>query len=198
MATATGLTMIKEFEYRDDTNERWSNKYWFTGTVPANDTEWRALFDQLAVQEKTLYAPTTTIVGGYGYNDTAADANSVWTVDLEILGETVPGTLLNTQGNPCAGDQAGLIQWRTSRKSSRGKWIYLRKFMHGGFVNSTDPDRISPAAITAYTAFATLLGGGSFAGGRVIRSAAQDEALIGQVISPWVTTRTLKRRGKRP
>jgi hypothetical protein len=39
---------------------------------------------------------------------------------------------------------------------------------------------------------------GTFISGRKIRSQAQDETIISHQVSPWITTRTLKRRGKRP
>lgn len=198
MAAATGLVVIKKFQYRDDPNETWSNKYWFTGPVPGPSTEWRSLFDALVSHEKKLYPASVTVIGGYGYDDSSDGAQAIWGVDLEALGQTVAGVLPPSPGMGLAGDQAAMIQWKTSRKNSRGKWIYLRKYFHGGHNDSTNPDIVSAAFHTELQAFADLLAVGDATWTRKIRSAAQDEVLQTHEASWNVTTRTLKRRGKRP
>lgn len=198
MASVCGLVVIKEMAYRDNPNEQWSNKYWLTGTPPDDPNEWKALFDQLVADEVALYSPSSKVVGGIGYDDNTENANSVWAVDLTALGAEVPGQLVVAQSEAMAGDQAGLVQWRTSRKSTRGKWIYLRKYFHHGGTGGASGDTITTATQAAYDHFAVLLLQGSAAHGRRIRSQFFDEVLQNKVISPWVTTRTLKRRGKRP
>ena len=200
MVAATGIVIIKKFTYRGDPNEEFSNKYWLTGDPPGPSSEWAGLFDVLVAQEKACYVPQVHVVGGYGYNDNTPGAQSIWSVDLEALGTTVPGTLTAAQGFTYAGDQAGMLEWQTDRKNSRGKWVYLRKYFHGGITHYTNVDEIAPEAVTAYETLGTHLRDGTIpqAVGRKIRSQKQDENLQSMHASKWITTRTLKRRGKRP
>jgi hypothetical protein len=198
MAIATGLVLIKRFTYRDDPGEEWSNKYWLTGSPPATATAWRALFDELVALEKQCYPASVHVVGGYAYDDNTPGANSVWSVDLTALAQEVPGTLSTAVGSRMSGDQAGLVEWQTNRKNTRGKWIYLRKYFHSGMLSSIDHDEVEPTTITQYTDFATRLSNGGWPGGRIIRSQKQDEVLQTYRVPKYVTTRTLHRRGKRP
>lgn len=197
MAEATGLTVTKSMAYRG-VPETWSNKYWLTGLPPQSVSGWNTLWSQLTIEESKLYGAAVTIVEGYGYADNAEGAHAVWSTDQFVGWVPVPGTLTVAAGNRMAGDQAGMVEWRTSRKNTRGKWIYLRKYFHGGEVDAADADRVSLPQLTAYDGFATKLFDGSWTGGRRIRSQKQDETLLAPFPSPLVTTRTLKRRGKRP
>ena len=198
MAATTGLVIIKKFTYRGDNTEQWSNRYWFQGAPPGPSSAWESLFEQLVAVERACYTPGTSVIGGYGYDDNTDGAHAIWSIDLESTSETLPGTLVVTPGNQMAGDQAGMIEWQTQRKNSRGKWIYLRKYFHGGGTNPTDPDRIGPETQAAYDVLVQKLRDGSWSSGRIIRSQKQDETFNWASSSPFVTTRTLKRRGKRP
>lgn len=197
MATAVGLVIVKRFDYRGDPNEEWSNKYWLTGPVPADFTAWKVLADGLIAEEKTCYSAQTRVTRVYGYDDNATDANSVWSYDYGLAAEEIPGTLVSAAGIRFAGDQAGRSYWKTARKTERGKWVYLSKFFHDGFVNAVDTDAVSTETVAAYNAFALGLADGTF-NNRMIRSQAQEEQLQNWGADQWVTTRTLKRRGKRP
>src|SRR4051812_20583291 len=101
VSTACGVTVVKRFTYRGDANEEYSNTYWFTQAPPSDATAWRALFDALVLQEKTLYPSSVNVVRGYGYNDDTGHksgdegdvAPAVFTVDLTVAPNTiVPGT----------------------------------------------------------------------------------------------------------
>lgn len=198
MASATGFVVVKQFEYRDDPAEQWTNKYWLSGPPPGPSSEWRILFDQLVNIEKNVYTSRTKVVGGYGYNDNSDTAVATWGVDLTALGQEVSGTLPRLPGNDFAGDQAGIINWKTERKSTRGKWIYLRKYFHDGQVSPTDSDALSTETIAAYDTFAGHLELGDWAGARTLQSQRGPEVITFSGSTGWVTTRTLKRRGKRP
>lgn len=197
MASVTGIVVTKQFEYRGNDKEEWSNKYWLTGSPPTTPTAWNTLFTQLATAEAACYSSGTKVVGGYAYDDNTPGANSVWSVDWRDTASVIPGTLVGTEGNNMAGDQAGFIEWLTSRKTSDGKWIYLRKYFHDGFISTTDADAIDNSTLAAYQVFMNELFTGSNAMGRRVRSQGVDDVLQGQKASPWVTTRTLKRRGKK-
>src|SRR5438874_390034 len=120
MAAACGIVINKRFTYRGDPNEVFSNKYWLTGAPPGPSSEWRTLFDSLVAGETGCYVPQVKVIGGYGYADNADNAQSIWSVDLTALGTEVPGRLTAAQGIQYAGDQAGMLEWQTDRKNSRG------------------------------------------------------------------------------
>jgi hypothetical protein len=197
-APTTGLTIVKRFTYRGDASEEWSNHYWLSGTTPADAAAWRALFDALVLQEKTCYKTTSKVVAGYGYNSVADGATAVWSVDMDIAPNTpVNGTLTSGSGYPMMGDAAGWVRWGLDRFNSKGKRIYLRKYFHDGFIVGSGPDQFAAETNTAYTAFGNKMRDGTFAGSRVITDRT-GAAVINSGISPFSTTRTLKRRGKRP
>src|SRR5262252_4640546 len=131
MATATGLTLIKEFPYRGDATEQFSNKYWFKGQPPGDSASWLVLADDVWMHERTLFPTTVKLVHAYGYDNTDANANHVWSYDYAAAGTPPPGTLAPpVGGHLMAGDQAALVEWKTDALSTRGKMIYLRKYFH--------------------------------------------------------------------
>lgn len=199
MASATGIVLIKTMAYRGVAGEEWSNKYWLTGAPPSTAADWHTLAVTLATAEAAVYHPGSTFVRAYGYNDNTPNAASVWSYDFAAAGESIPGRL-GTAANETtmAGDQAAMLEWKTSRKSSKGKYIYLRKYFHHGAVQTTAPDSITNTQKTALDLFGHQLMDNPGLAGRWIRSQKQDEVLQEVIASPWVTTRTLKRRGKRP
>lgn len=199
MAAQTGITIIKRFTYRG-VAEDWSNQYWFTGSVPADATAWRALFDALVTQEKTCYHSGVTVVHGYGYDSDADGATSVWSVDLTVSPDTpVAGTATYSSDPLAPGDAAGWVRWKTSRLNTLGKAIYLRKYFHGMMTAGlTSADTIKASQVTALGAFGTKLRDGSFLSARTITARGHTDTITSSGASTYTTTRTLKRRGKRP
>lgn len=197
MAPAIGILVTKKMTYRSDTGEEWSNKYWFTGTPPTTTAAWDTLTNQLAQQEKACYRSAVEIVRLTAWDSNDPGAFSVYNKDLEALAATIPGTLPDEVGFEMAGDQAGMLEFKLERKSSRGKWVYLRKYFHGGFQAAGDADYVSAATQDAYTAFGSAISTGLGTGGHVLRSQKQDEVIQQNITSPYMTTRTLKRRGKK-
>lgn len=196
-APTTKLTVIKRMPYRQSTAEEWSNTYMFSGSTPTDSAAWRTLFDALVTEEKKCYGSYVNVVGGYGYSSIADDATAIWSVDLDISPNTiVPGTLSPGSGARFAGDQAAWVRWGLDR-FARGKRIYLRKYFHGMYVSAANTDQVEAAGVTALTAFGTKLRDGSFATSRTIVD-KNGNVPIGAGVSTYVTTRTLKRRGKRP
>lgn len=195
---APRLTIVKKFTYRGDASEEWSNTYAFEGADPADSAAWLALFNALVTQEKTLYPATVTVVRGYGYTSDAADAVAVWSRDLVAAGATVAGTHPSGGEPSLPGDAAAWIRWKTSRLTSKGKPIYIRKYYHGLFQGGS-LDLVQTSWRTAALAFGAKLWDGTFIDGRTIRApGTSDETIVGTNCSVYVTTRTLKRRGRRP
>lgn len=198
VANAAGIVLVKEMEYRGDLTEEWSNRYWFTGTIPTLASEWKTLAESLMGYEATCYAATSKIIRAYGYNDTNPDtAYAVWTYDYKLNNQSYPGTLV-VDGDRFPGDVAGLCAWQTSRRNARGRWVWLRKYFHDGCLDNSDPDQIGASTKAAYAAFVLRMANGTFVDGRILRSGVQDEVIQAAHASNWATTRSLKRRGKRP
>jgi hypothetical protein len=210
MSEQCGLTVVKRFTYRGDASEEFSNTYWLTGDIPADATEWRALFDAMVTQEKTCYNNGVNVIRGYGYadntghrsGDTGTVAASVWTVDLTVSPETpVAGTITLGAGESVApGDAAAWARWKTSRLTDPGgKPIYLRKYFHGiNMQAAPNQDQIKATQKTNLAAFAEKLRDGTFIDARTVTAAGSTDTITATGASTYVTTRTLKRRGKRP
>lgn len=196
----TAITIIKRTPYRGDATEEWSNTYRLTGTTPADSAAWLALFNALATAEKAVYTAATTIVRAYGYDSDAENATSVWSRDLIAAGATIAGTLNPGAGEvPYPGDVAAWIRWKTSRTTSKGKPIYLRRYYHDIFTAAGARDSISAAQKTAMQALGLKLRDGTFLDGRTVRGPGEtSEVFLGHNVSVYPTTRTLKRRGRRP
>lgn len=210
MAAACGVTVVKRFTYRGDASEEYSNTYWLTGTAPTTSATWRALFDAIVAKEKTLYPSSCAVIRGYAYNDdtghksgdTGAVASAVWSVDLTVTPETpVAGTHTMTGLELLPGDTAVWVRWKTSRLSSPGgKPIYLRKYFHPA-VRATGGATDEPFATwktTTAPAYAVGFTNGSLPDARTITAPGHTDTIVSTGVSSYLTTRTLKRRGKRP
>lgn len=192
--------MVKRFTYRGDATEEWSNTYHFRSAPPADATAWGTLVSDLADIEVPILNSFTHIVRAYGYDSDDPDAVSVYTKDWDVDGGAPVGTYAYSSGTESmlAGDQAAFVWWQLDVKNSRGKWIYLRKYLHGGFSTLGGPDTLSTAYKTALGTYTDALdfASGAFHGG--IRRRADDADVLVNGVNPYTTTRTLHRRGKRP
>jgi hypothetical protein len=195
---ATRITLIKRFPYRG-VEEEYSNTYALTGSDPADAAAWVALMNALITAEKTHQSSVVDYVRAYGYDSDSETASAVWSRDLVAASETVMGTLSGSGMTQMPGDVAYWVRWKTSRLTSKGKPIYLRKYFHFAFADPADPDKIGPAQKTAALAFAAKMWDGTFLDGRTVRAPGQSsETIVGANASTYLTTRTLKRRGRRP
>lgn len=196
-APTTILTINKDMTYRN-VPEYWSNTYMLTGATPVDSPAWRALFDEIVAEEKKCYTAGFRVYGGYGYDSIPGPGDhAVWTLDLRPTGAQVPGTLTAAGVSLIAGDQAAWVRWSLDRFNSNGKRVYLRKYFHGVTALTGGPDACSVATNTALQAFGTKMRDGTLASGRKICDKT-GAIPIASTSSVWMTTRTLKRRGKRP
>lgn len=197
MAAVVGITLIKQFTYRLDTQEQFSNQYWLDGSVPADATAWNTLISELGNSERQLFPSSVKTVKAYAYDSDVDDADSVYQWDFG--GTPLSGGLTVTGGLPAPGDSAVWIRWKTSRLNSKGKAIYLRKYYHPAYISSgSGGDAIFGLQKTGLDAFGNILKNGLTTSGRKIRSQKHPETILSTSSSDYVTTRTLKRRGKRP
>lgn len=190
-----GVTVVSHFQYRD-APEEFSNTFHFTGSAPTDSAGWIALAAAFVTKFRALVTSDVTIDRVYCYTDTAND--SVFTYALADHGGTIQGNLGATGGVLMPGDAAYWIRWATGRISSKGKAIYLRKYLHPAYALSTDHDKVNDVArtnlATAGAAIAAASGAWPGMAGPTYDLPASPAVLVSQ----WITTRTLKRRGKRP
>jgi hypothetical protein len=192
--------MIKQFTYRDKVDEEFSNQYWFKAPPPSNDASWDVVVTDVLNLEKAIFDSTVKFVAAYGYNSNDPNTYAAYHKDFTVPGPPPVGTFVKAASAVrFAGDQAALVQWRIDHKNTRGKWIYLRKYLHSGWANDAAHDQLDPTYVTALTTYATTLGGTTFHGGlRAQWDGYMPMNVTASIVSPWVTTRTLHRRGKRP
>ncbi len=184
-------------QYRANPAEEWSNTFMFTGASPADATAWRALLDALNTAERTQLSTNVQIIRAYGYNKVPVKGDSAdWSVDLRVAPNTpVTGQLAGTNFFP--GDAAAWIRWGTNRMV-KGKRVYLRKYYHSQISPGGTPnDTVSPSWQTPALAFAAKLDDGTFLDGRKITDKL-GSGIVNHGVSTYITTRTLKKRPKRP
>ena len=193
---AAGITLVQQFTYRGN-DEEWTNQYHFVGDAPSDETGWLALLTSLVGLVRPMLGGSNTIVRAYCYEDT--DDDSVLTIVLADHSITGTGEQNAGAGEfEAPGDAAAWVRWKTARVNTHGKPIYLRKYYHGIILAPAggDSDNIADHVKTAMTTF-----------GSAVNASVDDWPGIAgpdgvapglSTASSFVTTRTLKRRGKRP
>lgn len=192
MPDTPSITINKQITYRG-LPEVTSNTYHFSGTTPATDADWNTLALAIWSAEKPLQPASVKYVGYLGYQAGNEHAVSIKNY-LEDGTTPVPGTATEWNGDTIPGDVAVWVRWTTPDRTSRGKRIYLRKYFHE--VASTDDVPISAFPPKALI-YANKMIDGTLPGGFKI-CGPQGAVASNPKVSPYMTTRTLKRRGKRP
>jgi hypothetical protein len=135
MATVPSVKILKTFPFKGGVRT-WSNRYYFAGGVPADDTHWNTLFDAIVAAEKLLHSGTTTIVQANGY--LAGSDVAVALKTYSTLGTT--GIAANARKAP--GEVAALTRLSTSARSTKNHPIYCFSYMHGVYVNDVDDSHV--------------------------------------------------------
>lgn len=190
------LTFEQSFTYRG-AREHWQNAY-HLDQVPADTTAWDGLASQVAAFVQAMLPSNAQLEHYYGHNPGTPPV-LVWEKDIPPTGEGgVAGTFtpIATE-HQAPGDDAVFIRYGTTQKSTRGKPIYLWNYYHAVFYDAT-PDTFSARQKTAFDALGAKWISGFNQGGTTFRRAGPRGAVAQNfVTSPWITTRTLKARGKR-
>lgn len=195
MPDAIKLTIVKTFTYRGQPEE-FSNSYHFTGSDPADSAAWAALDGAIRTEERKVYTSAAKIVRVYGYNSGAASASYVH--DLSLVDPTlVQGQLAAGTSIPAPGDAAVWLRQPLAVLNSKGKRIFLRKYFHDARLVAGGGDAVFAAQATALVAFGAFLRGSTIPDTRTVCDKSGNVP-TGDAASAFITTRTLKRRGKRP
>jgi hypothetical protein len=197
------LVTVKQFTYRG-APEEFSNVYTFQGAPPGDSASWTVLMNDVLAKERAIFDSSVTWRRAYGYTDNDPKKAHAFAHDWTVPGPPPFGVYTGSAGPRLAGDQAGLVWWLLDRKSDKGKPTYLRKYFHHGWADINDHDGIDGSWATALNTFAGPGGIGGIHGGLMSPGGPKDTdpnpggTVTNHSASAWVTTRTLKRRGKRP
>lgn len=163
-----------------------SNRYSFTGGVPADSAHWTTLADAIIAVEKTLYAGDKTIIEAIGYH--AGSDVPVFSATYSTAGTLTPsGSSIDTPLQ-----NAALIRWSTAARSTKNHPIYAFSYMHG--VQYTDAtsgwDKVAATQHSNYQTFAgDWIAGFSDGTNTYIRSTPSGHAAVGSVVEEWTTHR---------
>ena len=194
MAEAPGFIIVFSFPYRDEPEE-WSQGYHIRDAW-VDEADFRATADVIRVQLADCLSARTTFERIIGYQDRSAPHDFVY--DWVAEGHSFHGALDTSDLTPMPGDTAAWLKWKIARKTSHGKPIYLRKYFHDVYADEDgDPDQVAGAQNTAFSVFGAEAKSGSW-DGHVIGDKFGAATVGDAQTSPWLTTRTLERRGKRP
>lgn len=194
MADTPSIVIVTRFNYRGNAEE-YSNKYHFSGDTPGTDAAWKTLADAIIASQKTCVPNGHDFVRAYGY--AAGNEHSVATVDYVALGGTLAtGTLAApSSGVRHPGDVAMVLRGLRQGKNAKGRNTYCFKYLHGAYSDGTD--NVVTTQKTALLAHGNKMIDGTLPGSAKW-CAPQAQPILNVSIMPFVTTRTLKRRGKRP
>lgn len=191
MPDTPSITIVKAFTYRG-VDEEWSNTYHFSGDTPDTPAKWKTLADAIWAEERKFLRGAVSIRKAYGY--VAGNNSSVYQVDYRDPPNVVTAGLIGT-GTQAPGDSAVTIRWATTKRNSKGRPVYLRKYFHG--ISITPPDAVESTTVTAMNAFALKIKDGTLPGSfRMVGEQGLDAGV--PKVNTNVTTRTLKRRGRDP
>lgn len=190
-----GVISIQSFDYRG-VPEEFSNTYHFVGSAPSTPADWRSLADDFIAIQRTVFYSDVSIVKILCYEDTDHDA--VYSYNLADWGGIVAGNLGTIGTDAAPGDVAAWVRWPTDRNTSAGKPIYLRKYFHNVALQAPpNQDKVLGTQKAAYDYLGEhiLEASGDWPGMADLDGSALPG---GWLSSTYATTRTLKRRGRRP
>lgn len=124
MADTPSLKVTVQFT-RDGELRRWSNRYHFSGGVPADSAHWTTLADAVTTALQIPLPPSNEIVEATGY--LAGSDLPVFSKAYSAAG----GLVLSGAAYEGPGDSAYLMKWSTDVRSSKNHPVFLFNYMHG-------------------------------------------------------------------
>lgn len=166
----------------------WSNRYHFNGGLPASDSAWHTLMDNVTAAEKLIYDSGCTIVQAVGY---AAGSE----VPVSTKTYSLAGTSGESTTDLMPGEVAALIRYSTAARSSKNHPIYLFNYYHrvisqGGANN----DKQSAASVTRFGTYAAAwISGFSDGASTYNRAGPNGASATGSIVETYLTHRDFPR-----
>lgn len=194
MPDTDSITIVQRSPYRG-APEEWSNTYHLDGTTPTDDAGWTTVADDLIALLAPLFDSSVEFVRAYGY--AAGNDNAVAVIDYTMPPLTVVTGSVFYDGPKAPGDAAMFCSWWDGQYAAgSSRKVYLRKYFHGVHEPTGGGDLVHALQLTHLTTFAEALFNDPISGDLRLVS-PQGHAPVNFRASPYITTRTLKRRGKR-
>jgi hypothetical protein len=187
VAATPSLVVKKSFTYMGVTRV-WGNRYHFAGGLPADDSHWHTLMDNVTAAEKAIYFSNVSIVSAFGY---AAGS------DVPVSSKTyaLTGTGSFSAFPQAPGDAVALARFATAARSSKNHPVYLYNFFHGVCTNGLTQGDLPCAA--QKTAIGTYLSSwiSGFSDGAVTynRAGPNGAAATGQIVETYIGHRDFPR-----
>lgn len=193
------IVLILGFTYRGALEE-YSSTFHFNGATPASEAGWKTVADELWTALKPALPATVSLRRAYGYEDGDPTDPSVATVDYVVnYGGAVPGTLTVASTHEVApGDSAATLRLSSPKRSVKGKPVYSIRYFHPAVFVDLAPDVLSSTQKTPLETFGGKLVDGTLVNFGHLTLPDGTVCTTPARAGTYITTRTLKRRGKRP
>lgn len=180
MADYPSVRFTKSFTYRGAARI-FSNRYHFSGGVPADDTAWEALLDAIEADELAIYADSVTIHEGYGL-----PAGSDVPAFSKLYDDVGTGGWSSSTQAP--GDCAALVRYATAALSTKRHPIYLMNYYHGCYLSSSlGTDFLNTTEKTALEEYADDWLAGFTAGGiTAVRAGPHGATAVSRAVDQYV------------
>jgi len=187
VAATPSVKVVKQMLYKG-AQHKWSNRYHFNGGTPADDSHWQTLFTNIRNAEKLVLDGNVGIVEVVGYAAGSDVPVATWT-------GSVGGTAAPANTISCPGNDAGLVRYATTARTSKNHPIYLFNYYHWAYRDSTssDTNTINAGWKTLLETYATAwIAGFSDGTNTYVRAGPNGATAVSRLVEPWLTHRDFR------